>query len=302
MMDVRIRTAAPSDLSVLHALASAAMVFDRFSPDLLAEKLFFNPHPGRDEYTTLLAEADGRPVGMMQHVVRASEAKAWLGLFAVTADRRRRGLGRRLYDAALAAWRERGVRTVDTLTIPANYLVPGIDPRYTPACCFVESLGFVQRAAKSNMVAYLDSEFDTRRAEEALREKRIEIRRAADADSPAFERFFGKYFGEDWLAECGLAMQCRPPAVHLALRGGEVIAFSAHSSMNREWGNFGPMGTADDARGLGLGRVLLHRCMADLKAAGHATAVIPWIGPYPFYCRHLNCHIERVFWQYRLEL
>jgi hypothetical protein len=72
--------------------------------------------------------------------------------------------------------------------------------------------------------------------------------------------------------------------------------------MNQEWGNFGPMGTADEARGLGLGEVLLYRCMADLQAAGHKTAVIPWVGPDAYYSRLLNCHIDRVFRQYRLGL
>ncbi len=301
-MDITLRPAERSDLPQLHALASAAMTLDKFSPDLLAQKLFYNPHPGRDEYQTLMAEISGRVVGMMQSVIRPSEAKAWLGLFAVAADCRRKRVARRMFDATLATWRGRGVQMADTLTIPTNYLLPGIDPRYTPAICFIESVGFVQRAAKANMCAYLDSEFDTRRQETELQARGIEIRRAAPEDAPAIEQFFATYFGEGWLAECRESMKVDPPALHLAWRDGRIIAFSAHSSMNQEWGNFGPMGTADDARGMGLGQLLLHRCMADLKAAGHAISVIPWIGPYPFYSRFLNCHIERVFWQHRLDL
>jgi N-acetylglutamate synthase-like GNAT family acetyltransferase len=300
--NLNVRRAAPSDLRELHALAAGAMHLDSFSPDLLAQKLFFNPHPDRDEYETLLAEVDGCAVGMMQRVIRASEGKAWLGLFAVEAGRRRQGVARQMFERVRADCVKNQVQMVDTLTIPSNYLLPGIDPRYTPALCFVESQGFVQRAAKANMTAYLDRDFDTRAAEAELLRRGIEIRRAAPDDAELIERFFAKYFGEGWLAECRLSMKANPPGLHLALRDGEIIAFSAHSSMNQEWGNFGPMGTADEARGMGLGQVLLHRCMADLKAAGHKTSVIPWIGPYPFYSRFLNCHISRVFWQYRLTL
>lgn len=301
-MDLQIMFAKSSDLPALHALASKAMAFDSFSQEHLAEKLFFNPHPDRDEYETLLAHVDGKLVGMLQHVIRASESKAWLGLFATDSAFRRQGIAGALFTQARAKWIEGGVHEVDVLTLPTNYLVPGIDPRYTPAVCFVESLGFVNRAAKANMTAYLDADFDTRQAEERLAERGIIVRRAAPDDTALIEEFFGKYFGEGWLAEVRQAMKRTPPCVHLAVRDGRIIAFSAHSTMNHEWGNFGPMGTADEARGQGLGQVLLHRCMADLKAAGHATAVIPWIGPYGFYCEFVNAHISRVFWQFRLRL
>lgn len=299
---IHIREATPADLPALFTLASTALTYDSFSSDLLAQKLFFNPHPEQDEYTTLIAEVKHRPVGMMQHVVRRSEEKAWLGIFAVETARRRQSIASQLYKAVSASWSERRVRTADVMTLPTNYLVPGVDPRYTPACCFVESLGFVQRAAKANMRAYLDDDFNTLREEDQLRRLGFEFRRAEHRDMNIMERFFAKNFGEGWLAEVRLAMRQQPPSVHVAVVGAEVIAFAAHSTMNQEWGNFGPMGTADEARGLGLGEILLRRCMADLQAAGHKTAVIPWIGPYGFYSRLLNCHIDRVFWQYRLEL
>jgi anti-anti-sigma regulatory factor len=59
------------------------------------------------------------------------------------------------------------------------------------------------------------------------------------------------------------------------------------------------MGTAPEAEGHGLGRVLLHRCLADLYAAGHGKAVIPWVGPISFYARHCGARVDRVFWRFR---
>ena len=299
---VCLSEAQPESLERLHALASSALTFDTFSAELLHQKLFFNPHPCRDEYHTLVAEIGGEVAGMLQHVVRADERRAWLGLFAIAAEHRRQGVARRLYDAALTAWREKSIKMVDVLTIPTNYLAPGIDPRYTPAVCFVESVGFVQQGQRANMRARLDRDFDTSAQEAALKAQGIDVRRAQTGDWALIERFFGRCFGEGWLCEVGLAMSRDPPGVHLALQAGEIVGFAAHSTMNQEWGNFGPMGTADEARNRGVGRVLLYRCLADLKAAGFASAVIPWVGPYRFYCRLLNCAIERVFWQYRLEL
>jgi mycothiol synthase len=62
------------------------------------------------------------------------------------------------------------------------------------------------------------------------------------------------------------------------------------------------MGTTPPCRGLGIGRILLWRCLNDLRDAGHETAVIPWVGPIGFYSRHCDCVLERVFWRYRIAL
>jgi mycothiol synthase len=301
-LSMQIVEASAADLEQLHPLVSEALGFDTFSPELLHQKLLFNPHPGRDVYHTLVARLDGHLAGMLQHVVRADSGLAWLGLFAVAGEYRRKGIARRLFDAALRAWRTQEVRIVEIMTVPTNYLVPGIDPRYTPAICFVESAGFVHKGARVNLRALLDRSFDTVADEEDLARQGIEIRRARAGDWHLIERFFARQFGEGWLCETGMGMACHPPAVHLALQDGEVVAFAAHSTMNQEWGNFGPMGTGDAARGKGVGRVLMYRCMSDLQAAGFRSAVIPWVGPYRFYCSLLNCQIERVFWQYRMEL
>ena len=116
------------------------------------------------------------------------------------------------------------------------------------------------------------------------------------------DAFFEENFGADWRFEVSLALENDPPGLHIALKDGRLIAFSAHSSQNREWGFFGPMGTVPAARGLGLGRVLLWHCLNDMRDAGHRTAVIPWVGPIAFYQQWAGCHVERVFWRYRLVL
>jgi GNAT superfamily N-acetyltransferase len=299
---VHIVEATPTDLDRLFDLASKTMTLEDLSRKLLKQKLFFNPHPDLDSYHTFIAECEGAALGMLQHVVRPSEAKAWLGLFAVSDAHRRQGIARRLYETARERWQAEHVRLVDVMVVPSNYLVPGIDPRYTAAACFLDGLGFTQIRVMANMRARLDRSFDTREQEARLRDDGIDVRRAESADLPRLERFFARHFSTDWLHETRLALSQDPPAVHLALRGDEVIAFSAHSTMNQEWGNFGPIGTADAARGQGLGAVLLHRCMSDLKSAGHTTAVIPAVGPYRFYSDNLDCKIERVFWRYRMEM
>ena len=80
----------------------------------------------------------------------------------------------------------------------------------------------------------------------------------------------------------------------------EVLGFAAYGSSRPSW--FGPMGTAPAAQGLGIGGVLLRRCLADQRAAGHERAEIGWVGPVPFYASNSGARIERVFFLYRKQL
>jgi GNAT superfamily N-acetyltransferase len=294
-----IRLADESDLPALHGLAAAALPLDTFSPDLLREKLFENPAPDQFRKRVHVAEVDGRMVGWMQGVDRSAHAKGWLGMFAVDEGHRRRGIASALFDRLLADWRASGIEELEVLAIPGNYFHPGIDPRCTPALCFAEAKGFERFKDCVNMIAWLDEPLETEADEGRLRGQGLTVRRAGPDDARLLDTFFAGDFGPDWRMEAGLAMRNDPPALHLALQGDRIIAFSGHSSQNREWGFFGPMGTTPAARGTGIGRILLRRCLNDLREAGHRTSIIPWVGPIGFYSRYVPCRVDRVFWRYR---
>jgi mycothiol synthase len=297
----KIRTADKGDSSALYELARAALVLDRFSPELLSEKLFEKRRPNEFTWEVYLAESEGQPAGFMQSVARPAARKAWIGFFAVDAAQRRRGIASTLFQHAKAHW-PAGTEEVEVLAIPGNYFAPGLDPRYTEALAFLKRLGFERFKDCVNLTADLSEHFDTPADEQRLTAGGIEVRRARPSDDSLLDVFFAEHFGQDWRFEAGLGMDNDPPGLHLALKDGRVIAFSAHSSQNREWGFFGPMGTAPEARGLGVGRVLLWHCLNDLRDAGHRTAVVPWVGPIAFYQQWARCRVERVFWRYRLQL
>ena len=77
-----------------------------------------------------------------------------------------------------------------------------------------------------------------------------------------------------------------------------MIAFSAYETNNKGTGWFGPMGTTEKARGKGVGGILLKRCINDLKKSGFEKAIIPWVGPIPFYMHYINSPVKRIFWRY----
>ncbi|MDX2200249.1 MAG: GNAT family N-acetyltransferase [Phycisphaerae bacterium] len=303
---IQIRIATRADLSAIASLARAAFTLDAFSDALLAEKLFDAPLPDAELWQTYLAERDGRLIGFMQSVVRRGNPKAWVGLFAVDAGARRQGIARRLFEHTRSAWPSR-ITSAEILALPGNYFAPGLDPRYTTGLSFVEALGFTRGRDCVNLSCKLWREFDTAAEESRLTAQGIEIRRAdRRSDGPLLDAFFASDFGADWRFEAEQALRQSPEALHLALRpiDGQtrIVAFSAHTTQNREWGFFGPMGTTPAARGLGLGRVLLWRCLNDMRAAGHQSSVIPWVGPIRFYHDACGAVVERVFWRYQMEL
>ena len=299
---MEIINSCPRDLAEIHDLATNALSHDTFSLALLEEKIFHNPNPDVDQYAVALAKDQGQLLGFMQTVSRPTESKAWLGLFATSGEHRRQQVAATLFRHVLSDWRAAGIQQVEALALPGNYFTPGIDPRYTDALCLLEHLGFERFSDCANLIAPLEQSFDTNQDELRLAEVGINIRRATAYDEQNLDEFFHQQFGSAWRQEATLACQNDPPALHLATQNGRVIAFSAHSSQNREWGFFGPMGTTPAARGKSIGRVLLRRCLNDLRDAGHQTAIIPWVGPIRFYARHVGARVDRVFWRYRLSL
>lgn len=296
---MRLRELSEAELPQIHGLLAEALVRDRFSQELIREKLF---QPGPDRSVVFGAQdSDGALVGVMQAVVRPGSRRAYLGLFATRQQAQRGGVAAALYGQAQAVWAAAGATEVEALAIPGNYFWPGLDPLYTPALCFLEGRGFVRFSDCVNLRCdLLAQDFDTAPEEAALLQRGLVVRRATAADEALLLAFFEAQFGALWRREAQQALGA--DGLHLALRDGRIVSFSAHSGMNREWGFFGPMGTAKEAEGLGLGRVLLRRCLADLKRAGHLRAVIPWVGPIRFYARHAGCEVERVFWRYKKSL
>ncbi len=298
---IELRSAAVEDLPVIGALLRESLVHDRFSVELLEEKLFpRSPHPEFSFGVTVAMTAQ-EIVGVLQHVSRPSQRRAWIGLFGVAPDRSHSGIASRMLEAALDAWRGE-VDEVEALAIPGNYFTPGLDPRYTAGLSFLERRGFERFKDCTNLRVSLAKPFDVRDEQRRVEAEGLEVRRAAPGDEPRLDAFFDEHFGADWRYESELAFRCAPPALHLVLRDEAVIAFSAHSTQNREWGFFGPMGSAPAARGRGLGRVLLQHCLNDLREAGHTSAIIPWVGPIAFYHRWVGAVVDRVFWRYRRQL
>ncbi|MBN1933673.1 MAG: GNAT family N-acetyltransferase, partial [Anaerolineae bacterium] len=66
--------------------------------------------------------------------------------------------------------------------------------------------------------------------------------------------------------------------------------------------HFGPMLTSPELRGLGIGSVLLKRCLVDWQKAGHTRCEIIWTGPISFYARAVGATMGSAFWVFYKSL
>lgn len=91
----------------------------------------------RDPETSVVAELDGRVVGFMLGEVRSGEfgleePTGWVEVLGVDPEVRGRAVGRRMADAILGHFQEKGARSVRTL----------VDGENEELCGFFSSLGF----------------------------------------------------------------------------------------------------------------------------------------------------------------
>ena len=284
-------------------LLNSSMEYDKFTTSLLKEKIFDDP-----DYDTSLnltaKENDVKAIGFLCGVIRQrdKEKMAYIKLFAVSPHHRRKGIATALYKAFENEIKSRGVKKIRLFESFPNYYMPGLNPFYTEAICFFERNKFKKIGDCSNLSAELQFQnFDTSKEELELVKEGFEIVRAKDTDFENMITWTEKNF-RGWIGEVKSAFANDEISIHLAKLNSEIIAFSAYETNNKGIGWFGPMGTTEAARGKGIGGILLKRCLADMKNIGFKTAIIPWVGPIPFYMYFCGSKVNRVFWRYEKTL
>lgn len=252
------------------------------------------------EYMGLALKQGQHPIALTLGVIRqvAEQLVGYVKLLAVDPQFQGQGLGRRLVrELEDRLLRERVVAIRPGESAP-DYIVPGIDVRYTRAILLFEALGYQRFGETYNLVSELAGrDFSTQREESELAQQGVELRRASRDDSMDIRRLLVEHWPA-WQAEVALALAHDPPTLHLAIAGGRVVGFSAYDSnhLGMDW--FGPMGTCPAFRSKGIGQLLLKRCLWDMQSEGCAKATIPWVGPVRFYAKHTGAQIERVFYRY----
>lgn len=288
-----VRPLLPSDAEAAHALWNRSAPLDRVSPAVFHEKVWGEP-AGR---AVAADDEDGRLVGIGVGVLwpAPDTVRGSVRLLAVAPEARRRGVGARLLTALEDGLRPLGAAVVRIGEAAPNYLTPGIDVRNEAGLAFAEAQGYRTIGEAVNLgVDLAADDWSTVEAERPLGEVGVEVHRASEADRPSLSRLLDAHWPA-WQAEADRALANDPPSLHLAHRDGDVLGFAAYDANNVGTGWFGPMGTDPAARGLGVGAVLLRRCLHDLRGQGHDRATIAWAAALPFYERAAGAIVERRF-------
>ena len=299
-----IRQLERSDLRRIAEIAFHGLEFDTITEALIAEKTVdardFDPGLG------LVHETRGRVDGFaMAAVGRPPQGgdKGNVRLLVVDPAARCQGIGGALLGEAERRLAERGVREVGIMDCPHNYLMPGVDFRYTEAYCFLHKHGYEKTHENHNLICDIDPclwpQLPVQMA--SLAAEGLVVRRAEAGDAPAIHALVEAHW-PGWHTEVENALANDPVSLHVTFRNGECVAFSGYQGNNRALGWFGPMGTLPDLRGKGVGGLLLRLCLLDLARQGWRTAIIPWVGPTRFYARYAGARLDRCFYAYRKVL
>jgi ribosomal protein S18 acetylase RimI-like enzyme len=281
MSDVTIRTYQAGDEPALLQLWNLTLTHDPIDERAFRTRVLLdlNFRPGG----LWLAEAGERPVGFVLSVALQGlePERGWITAFGVHPDYRRRGLATRLFASALAGLERREVWI--SLYTP-NYFTPGVDTSaYPAALAFLQATGWETVSRPISMRAELTGfqvPGDILALEERLaRDHQVEVRPVGSADLPDLMPFIAENFGWDWVR------LAREYLLELFGPGSDEIAFwvarqgprlVGYCQQRRE--RFGPFGVAPDARRLGIGRLLLFRCLAAMLARGFHCAWFLWTG------------------------
>jgi predicted N-acetyltransferase YhbS len=272
---MRIRLLQREDCDAVLGTWNAAASYDPLTPALLQEKTWDDPD--FEPRLALVAEDGGRITGLGVGVQRDGR-RGFVKLLAVAPDCQRRGIGTRLLSALEIGLGDTGATTVRVLESAPNYVAPGVDTRYEAALGFFEAAGYARVGEACNLAVDLAALGDC--VDEPS--SGFFVRRAAPGDRAALHSFLRRHW-PSWRAETDRALANTPSTLHVALRGETVVGFAAFDANNLGTGWFGPMGVAPAERGTGLGRMLLRRCLDDMRAQGHDAATIAWVDNAGFY-------------------
>ncbi|MEP6984094.1 MAG: GNAT family N-acetyltransferase [Chloroflexota bacterium] len=286
---MEIRPYRGTDEAQLLAVWHRAMTHDRIDQAVFRTKVLLDPN-FRPENLLVAVEAD-QVVGFVLAITRQvplylqglEPQKSWITAFGVHPDFRHRGIGTALFKRVLERLKLDGRKTVEISPYVPNYFAPGVDSdKYTGTVGFLQNVfGFETIEKPISMGINLNNfqipteilELEQRR----VREDDLIIRSVIGADLPELMPFIHENFGWDWYRHLQEYLveyfgdSERQICFLVAVLKGKIVGFCGQ---RRE--RFGPFGVDASVRNLGIGRILLFRCLAEMSARQFYYTYFMW--------------------------
>lgn len=126
---------------------------------------------------------------------------------------------------------------------------------------------------------------DSRDLYAQIEQQGMTLRRVRAYERHIVAAWAGEHFSPKWESEVKVACSRQPVSCYIATRlvdeKPEILGFACYETTAR--GFYGPTGVSEAARGSGLGKALLFKCLEGLKDLGYVYGVIGGVGPREFY-------------------
>ena len=295
MNNLVIRPYRGDDEATLIKLWNATMTHDRINESVLRTRVLLDANFSPDGL--LVAEsrtsgnADRELCGFVLSLIRQvplfsqglEPDLGWITAFGVHPRYRKQGIGRQLFDVALARLADMGCKRILISPYTPNYFIPGVDmDAYPEAIAFLHATGWQTISTPISMHAELTGlqiSHETLELEYRLVKDGIMVRPVQSADLPELMPFIAKHFGWDWFrfAQEYLLELFGPGSDEIcflvATQGERIVGYC---QQRRE--RFGPFGVIAEMRNRGIGRLLLFRCLYAILTQGFHCAWFLWTG------------------------
>lgn len=286
-----IRPYRPGDEKAIVAAWRESMPRDPITPERFRKKVLldanFDP-----EGAIVATDGSGHVVGFMLALVRRlplygddlEPDNAWITVFFVHPDHRRRGIASRMMRAAKAFVTQKGRKHLFFASYAPNYFLPGIDEAaYPEGYRFLLKEGFVKLyspVAMDRSLVGFEVPGDVRALIRAREAEGYAFSRAEDRHLYPLMTFANTVFNPDWGRSIreGILQGLPLDQIWVAEYEGRIVGFSMHGGYEGIPERFGPFGVDPMFQGKGLGKILLYLCLEGMCAKGLHGAWFLWTG------------------------
>lgn len=285
-----IRSYQSGDETAIVTLWNRSCPKDPISMELFVKRVLVDPN--FDSEGLILYEEEGELLGFTLGIVRKlplsgsdlEPESGWVTAFFVHPNHPRHGIAQQMFDAVELFFQRRSRRYIFFSSYAPNYFVPGIDSnRYPAGKLFLEKQGY--------RVLYSPVAMDKNLVDYIIPQDVIELEETRCQEGYVFEYLTPKYitqviemndthFNSDWARAVREAVSRGVPLNQILVvhQDGKIVAFCMYGAYDGVGERFGPFGVHDSMRGTGLGKILLYKCLRDMKAKGLHNAWFLWTG------------------------
>ncbi|MUK89017.1 GNAT family N-acetyltransferase [Ornithinibacillus sp. L9] len=228
----------------------------------------------------------------------------WIPFFFVNEAYRKLGVGAQLINEAIEFLKNHGRKKVFFASYAPNYILPGIDEdNYSEGYRFLLDQGFKKLYSP---VAMDRSLVDFKRSQDIINLKKereqegYRIAMAEDKDLFEVIQFANTKFNPDWgrAIREGILQGLPLDRILVARHDEKLVGFCIYGGYEGVPERFGPFGVDPKQQGKGLGKLILHECLHNMKAEGLHSAWFLWTGEKSsagYLYKKTGFHITRTF-------